>query len=129
MVSIFCHCRSTDYYVDDSLRNASDSGLFHRSSAASRDYDPSSASQQEELKPENAEGAHGSQYAFPPSNSGYTYDDDQQLNATFNQTSSHAQNLASYSDVMVKYFSLCLQICFMLNFFVQNWNLKLHIQT
>ncbi|XP_042007325.1 uncharacterized protein LOC121755942 isoform X2 [Salvia splendens] len=92
--------RSTDYYVDDSLRNASDSGLFHRSSAASRDYDPSSASQQEELKPENAEGAHGSQYAFPPSNSGYTYDDDEQLNATFNQTSPHAQNLASYSDVM-----------------------------
>ncbi|XP_042007324.1 uncharacterized protein LOC121755942 isoform X1 [Salvia splendens] len=95
--------RSTDYYVDDSLRNASDSGLFHRSSAASRDYDPSSASQQEELKPENAEGAHGSQYAFPPSNSGYTYDDDEQLNATFNQTSPHAQNLASYSDVMQSY--------------------------
>ncbi|XP_047947734.1 uncharacterized protein LOC125193855 isoform X2 [Salvia hispanica] len=92
--------RSNDYYVDDSLRNASDSGLFHRSGAGSRDYDPSSASQQEELKPENAEGARGSQYTFPPSNSGYTYDDDQQLNATFNQTSSHTQNLAAYSDVM-----------------------------
>ncbi|KAL1555894.1 hypothetical protein AAHA92_11579 [Salvia divinorum] len=95
--------RSTDYYVDDSLRNASDGGLFHRSGAGSRDYDPSSASQQDELKPENAEGPHESQYTFPPSNSGYTYDDEHQLNAAFNQTSSHTQNLASFSDVMQSY--------------------------
>lgn len=95
--------RNSDYYVDDSLRNASDGGLFHRSNASAGDYDPSSASQQEELKPENAEGAHGSQYSFPPSNPGYTFDGAQHINATFNQTSSQMQNLAPYSDVMQSY--------------------------
>lgn len=105
----FHHCRSSDYYVDDSLRNASDGGgLFHRSSASAGDYDPSSASQQEELKPETAEGAHGSQYSFPPSNPGYNFDGAQHINATFNQTSSQMQNLAQFSDVMVKFLSLCI---------------------
>lgn len=80
--------------------------MFHRSSASTRDYDPPSASQQEELKPENAEGGHGSQYAFPSSNTGYTFDGAQHMNATFNQTSAHMQNLAPFSDVMVKYPSL-----------------------
>ncbi|KAH6790252.1 hypothetical protein C2S51_005258 [Perilla frutescens var. frutescens] len=94
--------RNSDYYVDDSLRNAPDGGLFHRSSASPGDYDPSSASQQEELK-QNAEGARGSQYSFPPSNPGYTFDGAQHINATFNQTSSQMQNLAPFSDVMQSY--------------------------
>lgn len=108
-VSIFCHCRSSDYYVDDSLRDASDGGLFQRSSSSARDYDPSSASQQEELKPESAEGPHGSQYSFPPSNPGYVFDGAQHRNAPFNQTSSQMQSLTPFSDDMVKYFSLCMQ--------------------
>ncbi|KAL1560407.1 hypothetical protein AAHA92_10618 [Salvia divinorum] len=63
---------STDHYDDKSLN----SSLFQRSSAgSSRDHDPSSASQQEELKPDNAEGAQGSQHT----------------NATFNQKTSRRQ--------------------------------------
>ncbi|KAK6124111.1 hypothetical protein DH2020_042137 [Rehmannia glutinosa] len=94
--------RSSEYYVDDSLRNASDGGLFHRTSASAGSYDPSSASQPEELKPENAEVAHGNQYSFP-SNPGYTFDDAQHLNAAFSQTSSQMQNLAPFSNVMQSY--------------------------
>ncbi|KAK6124146.1 hypothetical protein DH2020_042119 [Rehmannia glutinosa] len=98
-LSFYSCCRSSEYYVDDSLRNASDGGLFHRTSASAGSYDPSSASQPEELKPENAEVAHGNQYSFP-SNPGYTFDDAQHLNAAFSQTSSQMQNLAPFSNVM-----------------------------
>ncbi|KAG8385343.1 hypothetical protein BUALT_Bualt03G0032900 [Buddleja alternifolia] len=92
--------RSSEYYVDDSLRNASDGGLFHRTGANAGNYDPSSASQPEELKPENAEMPHGNQYPFPSSNPGYNFDDAQQLNAAFSQTSSQMQNLAPFPNVM-----------------------------
>lgn len=66
-------------------------------------YDASSAPQPEELKPESAEVAHGNQYQFPSSNPGYTLEDAQRLNAAFNETSSQMQNLAPFSDVMVRF--------------------------
>ncbi|KAL3833735.1 hypothetical protein ACJIZ3_008471 [Penstemon smallii] len=87
--------RNSEYYVDDSIRNASDGSLFHRTGASVGSYDASSASRPEELKPENAEVAHGNQYPFPSSNSGYSFNDAQQhLNATFSQTSTEMQNIA-----------------------------------
>ncbi|XP_020553856.1 GBF-interacting protein 1-like isoform X1 [Sesamum indicum] len=95
--------RSSEYYVDDSLRNAPDGGLFHRTGANAGSYDPSSASQPEELKPENAEVAHGNQYPFPSSNSGYAFDNGQHLNASFSQTSSQMQNLAPFPNSMQSY--------------------------
>ncbi|KAL0363532.1 UNVERIFIED_CONTAM: GBF-interacting protein 1 [Sesamum calycinum] len=95
--------RSSEYYVDDSLRNAPDGGLFHRTGANAGSYDPSSASQPEELKPENAEVAHGNQYPFPSSNSGYAFDNGQHLNASFSQTSSQMQNLAPFPNAMQSY--------------------------
>ncbi|KAI3456065.1 hypothetical protein Pfo_012728 [Paulownia fortunei] len=95
--------RSSEYYVDDSLRNASDGGLYHRTSASAGSYDPSSTAQPEELKHENAEVAQGNQYSFPSSNPGYTFDDAQHLNASFSQTSSQMQNLAPFSNVMQSY--------------------------
>ncbi|KAL8460823.1 hypothetical protein ACS0TY_032359 [Phlomoides rotata] len=95
--------RTSEYYVEDSLRNASDGGLYHRSSASAVNYDPSPAPQEEELKPENAEVAHANQYSFPSSNPGYTFDDAQRLNAGFNQTIPQMQNLAPFSDVMQSY--------------------------
>ncbi|KAI3466795.1 hypothetical protein Pfo_023458 [Paulownia fortunei] len=95
--------RHSEYYVDDSLRNAPDGSLFHRNGASAGSYDASSASQPEELKPESAEVAHGNQYPFPSSNPGYNFDDAQNLNAAFNQTSSQMQNLAPFSNVMHSY--------------------------
>ncbi|KAK4440123.1 GBF-interacting protein 1 [Sesamum alatum] len=95
--------RSSEYYVDDSLGNASDGGLFRRTGANAGSYDPSSASQPEELKPENAEVAHGSQYPFPSSNPGYAFDNGQHLNASFSQTSSQMQNLAPFPNAMQSY--------------------------
>ncbi|PIN13818.1 hypothetical protein CDL12_13546 [Handroanthus impetiginosus] len=95
--------RSSEYYVDDSLGNASDGGLFHRTGASAGSYEPSSASQPEDLKPENPEVAHGNQYSFPSSNPGYTFDDAPHLNAAFSQTSSQMQNLAPFSNVMQSY--------------------------
>ncbi|GFP91266.1 hypothetical protein PHJA_001270600 [Phtheirospermum japonicum] len=96
--------RNSEYYVEDSLGNASDGGLFHRNSASAGSYDPSPApQQQEELKPENADVAHGNQYSYPPSNPGYTFDDARHLNASFSQASSQMQNLASFSNDMQSY--------------------------
>ncbi|KAL3643593.1 hypothetical protein CASFOL_014408 [Castilleja foliolosa] len=96
--------RNSEYYVEDSLGNASDGGLFHRNSANAGSYDPLSASQQQQdLKPENAEVAHGNQYSYPPSNPGYTFDDVRHLNAPFSQASPQMQNLASFSNDMQSY--------------------------
>ncbi|KAL0305540.1 UNVERIFIED_CONTAM: hypothetical protein Sradi_5971300 [Sesamum radiatum] len=59
--------------------------------------------QPEELKPETAEVAHGNQYPFPSSNSGYAFDNGQHLNASFSQTSSQMQNLAPFPNAMQSY--------------------------
>lgn len=101
---MFLCCRQSEYYIDDSLRNTPD--RFHRNGpngATAGPYDASSASQPEELKPESAEVAHGNQYPFPSANPGYTLDDAQNLNAAFNETSSQMQNLAPFSNVIVRY--------------------------
>ncbi|CAA0823696.1 Kinase-related protein of unknown function (DUF1296 [Striga hermonthica] len=76
--------RSSEYYVDDSLTNASDGDLFLRSNTNAGSYAPSSPSQREELKPENAESVHSNQYTYPP-DTGYTFADAQHLNAPFGQ--------------------------------------------
>ncbi|KAL2484229.1 Kinase-related protein of unknown function [Forsythia ovata] len=93
--------RTSEYFGDESLRNATGDSLFHRTAATAGNYDTSSASQPDDLKPENAEVAHGDQYAFTASNPGYAYQDAHHLNAAFSQsqTSSHMQNLAPFSSV------------------------------
>ncbi|KAK4421106.1 hypothetical protein Salat_2061100 [Sesamum alatum] len=95
--------RHSEYYVDDPLKNTPDSSLFHGTGGSAGNYDASSATQPEELKPESAEVAHENQYSFPSSNPGYTFDDAQHLNAAFNQTSSQMQNLAPFSNAMHSY--------------------------
>ncbi|KAL0328947.1 UNVERIFIED_CONTAM: hypothetical protein Scaly_2327300 [Sesamum calycinum] len=96
--------RHSEYYVDDHLQNAPDSSLFRGTGGGSAgNYDASSATQPEELKPESAEMAHENQYPFPSSNPGYSFDDAQHLNAAFNQTSSQMQNLAPFSNAMHSY--------------------------
>ncbi|PIN23607.1 hypothetical protein CDL12_03679 [Handroanthus impetiginosus] len=97
--------RQSEYYVDDSLRNAPEGNLFHGTSASVESHDAPSASQPEELKPEASEVAHGNKYPFPSSNPGYTFDDTHHLNAAFNQTSLQMQNLAPFSNVMNSYSS------------------------
>ncbi|CAA0827553.1 Kinase-related protein of unknown function (DUF1296 [Striga hermonthica] len=92
--------RHSEYYVDDSLRSTPDDSLLHRNSATVGNYDASSAPQPEELRPESADVAHGNQYPFPSSDSGYSFDDAQRLNAAFNQTSSQMQSPAPFSNVM-----------------------------
>lgn len=96
--------RTSEYYVDESLRNASEGNLFHRTGTNSGNYDSSSASQPESLKVENPEMEHANQYSFPSSAPGYAYENAQQLNIGFSQSqpSSQMQNLAPFSNVMVK---------------------------
>ena len=97
-------CRNSEYYGDESLRNASDGNLFHRTGASTASYDSSSASQPEPLKVESLEVERGNQYAFPSSTPGYSFENPQQLNIGFSesQTSSQMQNLSPFANVMVK---------------------------
>ncbi|XP_055826514.1 uncharacterized protein LOC129894943 [Solanum dulcamara] len=91
--------RAAEYYGDDTLRNESDSNLFHRNNANPGNYELPAASQPESLKAETSDG----HYSYPSSASGYSYESAQQLNAAFSQpqTSSHMQNLASLSNETV----------------------------
>lgn len=97
--------RNSEYYVDESLRNASDGHLFHRTGTNSGNYDPASPSQPESLKVENPEMEQGNQYPFPSAAPGYAYENPQQLNIGFSQsqTSSQMQNLAAFPSVMPSY--------------------------
>ncbi|KZV15865.1 hypothetical protein F511_29325 [Dorcoceras hygrometricum] len=97
--------RNSEYFADDSLRNASD-GSFSISNVhgqAHQSYDASAASQPEPLNPENAEVAHGFQYSFPASKPSHTFGDVQNLNVAYNQTSSQLENLTTFSNAMHLY--------------------------
>ncbi|XP_004234052.2 flocculation protein FLO11-like isoform X1 [Solanum lycopersicum] len=91
--------RATEYYGDGTLRNEADSNLFHRNNANAGNYELPAASQPESLKAEASDG----HYSYPSSAAGYSYESAQQLNAAFSQpqTSSHMQNLASFSNETV----------------------------
>lgn len=97
--------RNSEYYGDESLRNASDGNLFHRTGASTGSYDSSSASQPEPLKVESLEVERGNQYAFPSSTPGYSFENPPQLNIGFSesQTSSQMQNLSPFASVMPSY--------------------------
>ncbi|KAL3341031.1 hypothetical protein AABB24_025543 [Solanum stoloniferum] len=88
--------RAAEYYGDDTLRNEADSNLFLRNNANPGNYELPAASQPESLKAETSDG----HYSYPSSAAGYSYESAQQLNAAFSQpqTSSHMQNLASFSN-------------------------------
>ncbi|KAL6542737.1 hypothetical protein OROHE_010257 [Orobanche hederae] len=92
--------RHSEYYVDDTLRNAPDGTLLHRNGANVGSYEASTTSQLEELRHETADVAHGNQYHFSSPSTGYTFEDAQRLNAAFNQTTSQMQSLAPFSNVM-----------------------------
>lgn len=96
--------RNSEYYADESLRNASDSHLFHRTGTNSGNYDSASPSQPESLKVENPEVEQGNQYSFPSAAPGFAYENSQQLNIGFSQShsSSQMQNLAVFPSAMVK---------------------------
>ncbi|KAL3341032.1 hypothetical protein AABB24_025543 [Solanum stoloniferum] len=91
--------RAAEYYGDDTLRNEADSNLFLRNNANPGNYELPAASQPESLKAETSDG----HYSYPSSAAGYSYESAQQLNAAFSQpqTSSHMQNLASFSNETV----------------------------
>ncbi|KAL3520197.1 hypothetical protein ACH5RR_018346 [Cinchona calisaya] len=97
--------RNSEYYGDESLRNASDGNLFHRPGASTGSYDSSSASQPEPVKVENLEVERGNQYAFPSSTPGYSFENPQQLNIGFSesQTSTQMQDLSPYANGMLSY--------------------------
>lgn len=95
--------RNPEYYGDEHLRIASDGNLTHRSGASVVNFEPPSASQPEVSKQEAPESA---QYTFASTAPDYnSYEDNQQLNASFSntQTSSQMQNLAPFSSVMQAY--------------------------
>lgn len=92
--------RAVEYYGDDTLRNEAGSDLFHRNNANPGNYEVPAASQPESLKAETSDG----HYSRPSSAAGYSYEGSQQLNGAFcqPQTSSHMQNLAPFSNDMVR---------------------------
>ncbi|GMP73810.1 hypothetical protein CsSME_00031432 [Camellia sinensis var. sinensis] len=89
-----------EYYGNEPLRTASDGNLVQRTGLNAGFYDSSSASQPEVLKQENTEAPHETHCMFPSSSANYNFDNGQQLNAAFPQTSSHTQNLPPFSSVM-----------------------------
>ncbi|CAH9113545.1 unnamed protein product [Cuscuta europaea] len=93
---------SSEYYGDEDLRNAPDDILFPRTEAVSGNYESPSDSQPDTLKVEHSEvAAHDSQYSFQSNTpAGYTYENSQPSNVAFSQsqTSSHIQNLDTYTN-------------------------------
>ncbi|WOG85027.1 hypothetical protein DCAR_0104213 [Daucus carota subsp. sativus] len=92
--------RNSEYYGDESIRTVADGNLVHRTSGGDAGFESQSVPQADVLKQENSEAAHTSQYAFPSSSPGYTFENAQQLNAAFNysQTSAQMQNLTPFSN-------------------------------
>ncbi|XP_049393761.1 uncharacterized protein LOC125858120 isoform X2 [Solanum stenotomum] len=88
--------------LEDASRDADSSSVGHlgtRNNANPGNYELPAASQPESLKAETSDG----HYSYPSSAAGYSYESAQQLNAAFSQpqTSSHMQNLASFSNETV----------------------------
>ncbi|KAL3502296.1 hypothetical protein ACH5RR_036745 [Cinchona calisaya] len=98
-----CNTCNSEYYGDESLRNASYGNLFHGTGASTGNYNSSSASQPKPLKLENLEVQRANHSAFPSSIPGYTFENSQQFNFGFSesQTSSQMQNLSTFSNIMV----------------------------
>ncbi|KAL8113184.1 hypothetical protein AgCh_020481 [Apium graveolens] len=97
--------RNSEYYGDEAIRAAADANLVHRTSGDPAGFDSPSAPQENLLKQEHSEVAHGNQYAFPSSSTGYTFENAQQLNGmnasyNYSQTSAQMQNITPFSSSM-----------------------------
>ncbi|XWS15928.1 hypothetical protein CRYUN_Cryun34aG0043800 [Craigia yunnanensis] len=97
--------RNPEYYGDEHLRNNTEENIINRSNVSTGNYEAPEDSRLEVLKQDASEAAQGSQYTFPSSSSGYSYENSQQLNPAFThpQTSSQMQNLTPFSSVMQAY--------------------------
>ncbi|KAK5792292.1 GBF-interacting protein 1-like [Gossypium arboreum] len=97
--------RNPEYYGDEHLRSDTEGNIINRSNVSTANYEVPEDSQPEVLKQDVSEAAQGSQYSFPPSASGYNYENSEQLNPSFAhmQTSSQMQNLNPFSSVMQAY--------------------------
>ncbi|KAJ7947251.1 GBF-interacting protein 1 [Quillaja saponaria] len=94
------NARNPECYGDEHLASTSDGNLVNRT-GLSENYEAPSVSQSEVLRQETQEAAQGSQYMFPSSSPGFTYENTQQADAVFPpQTSSQMQNLGPFSSVM-----------------------------
>ncbi|XWS19791.1 hypothetical protein CRYUN_Cryun31cG0046700 [Craigia yunnanensis] len=97
--------RNPEYYGDEHLGNNTEGNIINRSNVSTGNYEAPEDSPPEVLKQDASEAAQGSQYTFPSSASGYSYENSQQLNPAFThlQTSSQMQNLTPFSSVMQAY--------------------------
>ncbi|XVF25524.1 hypothetical protein REPUB_Repub13aG0220000 [Reevesia pubescens] len=97
--------RNTEYYGDEHLRSNTEGNIMNRSNVSTGNYEAPEDSRPEVLKQDASEAAQGSQYTFPPSVSGYNFENSQQFNPAFShtQTSSQMQNLTPFSSVMQAY--------------------------
>ena len=95
--------RNPEYYGDEHLRSNTEGNIMNRSNVSTGNYEAPEDSRPEVLKQDASEAAQGSQYSFPSSASGYSYENSQQLDPAFThmQTSSQMQNLTPFSSVMV----------------------------
>ncbi|KAK6264520.1 hypothetical protein SCA6_019954 [Theobroma cacao] len=97
--------RNPEYYGDEHLRNNTEGNIINRSNVSTGNYEAPEDSRPEVLKQDASEAAQVSQYTFPSSAAGYSYENSQQLNPAFThpQTSSQMQSLTPFSSVMQAY--------------------------
>ncbi|XP_022723967.1 uncharacterized protein LOC111280770 isoform X3 [Durio zibethinus] len=97
--------RNPEYYGDEHLRSNTEENVMNGSNVSTGNYEASEDSRSEVLKQDASEAAQGSQYTFPSSVSGYSYENSQQFDPAFThtQTSSQMQNLTPFSSVMHAY--------------------------
>lgn len=97
-------CRKTEFYGKEAFLTVADEILAYRASGVAGTFDSASASQSNFIKQEYPEVV-GSQYTCTPDSTNYPFQRARQQNTAFSypQTSSWMQNLASFSNAMVKY--------------------------
>ena len=112
--------RNTEFYGDEHLESTVNGNMGHAAAAGS--YDDSLESRQEnpetvqehqytyaqsqshaQNQTQNPETVQEHQYAFAQSEPGYSKQQQQQVNTAYDASQTHAQNLASLSNVMVSH--------------------------
>ncbi|XWS12416.1 hypothetical protein CRYUN_Cryun37aG0087800 [Craigia yunnanensis] len=78
--------RNPEYYGDEHLRSSTEGNIMNRSNVSTGNYEAPEDSRPELLKQDASEATQGSQYTFPSSASGYSYENSQQLDPAFTHT-------------------------------------------
>ncbi|KAE8696447.1 hypothetical protein F3Y22_tig00110670pilonHSYRG00031 [Hibiscus syriacus] len=87
--------RDPEYYGDEHFRSNSEGNIINRSNVSTGNYEVPEDSQPEVLNQDASEAAQGSQYTFPPSDSGYNCENPEQLNPAFTHMQTNCKGARS----------------------------------